>query len=445
MHAAASLTGIFSLVLWTASFVLMLRLPLLERAAGGLDRLYWWHHVCGVLAYVVLLAHPLALGAGAWAAAGAAGGAAAGAADVAGAAAGVIGGAQGAGWLAAAAVLTPPGASGALRAGWLALALLMAMMLATFWLPLAYSRWRALHLASVPAFALGVVHAWAFAAPGLRLLLGALALVSALALGWRYALGRGWVRAHPHRVAKVAHPGPGLLDLELEPVGAPLTWRPGQFVFVAFFKGSDWRGCGEYHPYTIAGDTHPDGRGLRLLIRALGDCTAHLQTVRPGVRAMVQGPYGGFLARRDPARPQLWIAGGIGLTPFLAALGGSGGAVGGGQGPGPALTPSAGPAGSAAARPRVDLVHVHRPGDALALECAGEGAEPAPAGVRLHSIEAGDDPDAVWRELLDRVGDPAGRQVFLCGPPPLVDALSARLRGAGVAPQDIHSERFDFR
>ncbi|MFP5462347.1 MAG: ferric reductase-like transmembrane domain-containing protein, partial [Gammaproteobacteria bacterium] len=195
------MTGIFSLVLWTASFVLMLRLPLLERAAGGLDRLYWWHHVCGVLAYVVLLAHPLALGAGAWAAAGVVGGAGV---------AGAIGGAQGGGWLAAAAVLTPPGASGALRAGWLALALLMAMMLATFWLPLAYSRWRALHLASVPAFALGVVHAWAFAGPGLRVLLGALALVSALALGWRYALGRGWVRAHPHRVAKVAHPGPGL-------------------------------------------------------------------------------------------------------------------------------------------------------------------------------------------------------------------------------------------
>lgn len=392
MHAAASLTGIFSLVLWTASFVLMLRLPLLERAAGGLDRLYWWHHVCGVLAYVVLLAHPLALGAAAGA------------------------------WAAAAMVLTPPGASGALRAGWLALALLMAMMLATFWLPLAYSRWRALHLASVPAFALGVVHAWAFAAPGLRVLLGALALVSALALGWRYALGRGWVRAHSHRVAKVAHPGPGLLELELEPLGAPLRWRPGQFVFVAFFKGSDWRGCGEYHPYTIAGDAPPDGRGLRLLIRALGDCTAHLQTVRPGVRAMVQGPYGSFLARRDPARSQLWIAGGIGLTPFLAALGAPGGSV-----------------------PSVDLVHVHRPGDALALDCAGAAAEPAPAGVRLHSIEAGDDPDAVWRRLLDRVGDPAARQVFLCGPPPLVDALSARLRGAGVAAQDIHSERFDFR
>lgn len=411
MHNVAAASGILSLLLWTASFVLMLRLRWLERAAGGLDRLYWWHHVCGVLAYVVLLAHPLALGAGA---------AAVGAPGDGGPAASSA--APGTDWLAAAAVMTPPGQGWPMRAGWLGLALLMAMMLATFWLPLAYSRWRALHLASVPAFALGAAHAWAFAAPGARVLVGALALVSAVALGWRYALGRGWVRAHPHRVARVAHPGPGLLDLELEPMGAPLHWAPGQFVFVAFFEGRDWRGCGEYHPYTIAGDAGAGGSGLRLLIRALGDCTGHLQAVRPGVRALVQGPYGSFLAQRDPARAQLWIAGGIGLTPFLAALGARNGAA-----------------------PRIDLVHVHRPGDALARECAPDAAVAAPAGARLHSIEAGDDPEAVWHGLLERVGDPAGRQVFLCGPPPLVDALSARLRDAGVAPQDIHSERFDFR
>jgi ferredoxin-NADP reductase len=35
--------------------------------------------------------------------------------------------------------------------------------------------------------------------------------------------------------------------------------------------------------------------------------------------------------------------------------------------------------------------------------------------------------------------------VFLCGPPPLVDGLSARLLEAGVAARDIHSEKFDFR
>lgn len=390
MHAAATVLGIAALALWTASFVLMLRLPPLERLAGGLDRLYWWHHACGVWAYVSLLAHPVLLAAGSGAA--------------------------------ATALLTPPGQGLPLQAGWLALALMMAMMLATFWLPLAYARWRAVHLASVPAFALAAWHAWAFAGPAMRASILAMASIAAVALGWRYAMGRAWVRAHPHRVARVGHPGPGLLDLDLEPLGPPLRWTPGQFVFVAFFRGDDWRGCGEFHPYTIAGEAPSATGGLRLLIRSLGDCTAHLQTVTPGVRAMVQGPYGAFLSQHDPSRAQLWIAGGIGLTPFLAAL---------------QSQPQ--PAG-----PVVDLVHLHRPADAFPDACLPRPAG-LPAGVRITSLESAGDARQACAALLRAVGPPAGREVFLCGPPPLVDALRACLVEAGVSPQDIHSERFDFR
>jgi predicted ferric reductase len=394
LQAAGPALGIAALALWCASFVLMLRLPSFERAAGGLDRLYWLHHVCGTLAYLVMLAHPLALAAQAFAAGD---------------------------WPAAAAIATPPGQGAAMRAGWVALALLMAMMVATFWLPLGYSRWRAIHVVTAPAFAFGVGHAWSFAGPGTRVALAAMTAIALAALAWRYALGRGWVLAHPYRVARVAHPGPGLLDLDLESAGAPLRWRPGQFVFVAFHDGPGWRGCGEYHPYTIAGPA-PRG-GMRMLIRSLGDCTDHLQTVRVGVEATVQGPYGAFLERCDPRRAQLWVAGGIGITPFLAALADHAGTL---------------------AQP-IDLVHVYRPGDLPAPACLPQPPRPLPDGARLHAIESAGDAEVLWSTLARRVGTLAGRQAFLCGPPSLVDALRRRLVAAGVPPRDIHSERFDFR
>ncbi len=393
MQATASALGIAALALWCASFVLMLRLGPLERAAGGLDRLYWWHHACGALAYLAVLAHPLALAALAL---------------------------DAGGWRAAAAVATPPGEGAAGRAGWLALALLMAMMIATFQVRLAYARWRVVHAVTAPAFVAAVAHAWPFAGPGLRAALAAMLAIALGALAWRYALARGWVRAHPYRVARVGHPGPGLLDLELEPIGAPIGWQPGQFVFAAFRDGPGWRGCGEYHPYTIAG--RGDGERMRLLIRSLGDCTAHLQTVQVGVAASVQGPYGAFLARRDDRRPQLWVAGGIGITPFVAALG-----------------IEAGPAAP------IDLVHVHRPGDLPARACLPELPSALPPRVRLFPIETAGEIDEVWPAIAARVGALAGRQAFLCGPPALVDALRPRLVAAGVAPDDIHSERFDFR
>jgi len=236
---AATASGLAALALWCASFVLMLRLPVLERMAGGLDRLYLWHHVCGVLTYLVVLAHPLVVAARGFAAGG---------------------------WHASAALATPPGEGAAMWAGWLALGLLMAMMLATFLAPLAYSRWRRVHAIAAPAFLLGAAHAWALAGPASRVLLAAMTAIALAALSWRLALDRGWVRGHAYRVSRVAHPGRGLLDLDLHPEGAALDWRAGQFVFVAFRGGPDWRGCGEYHPYTIAG--HADGGGLRMLIRA---------------------------------------------------------------------------------------------------------------------------------------------------------------------------------
>jgi len=45
------------------SLLLMLREPRLARWLGGLERMYRWHHVTGILAYVALLLHPLALAA----------------------------------------------------------------------------------------------------------------------------------------------------------------------------------------------------------------------------------------------------------------------------------------------------------------------------------------------------------------------------------------------
>ena len=45
------------------SLLLMLREPRLARWLGGLERMYRWHHRTGVVAYVLLLVHPLALAA----------------------------------------------------------------------------------------------------------------------------------------------------------------------------------------------------------------------------------------------------------------------------------------------------------------------------------------------------------------------------------------------
>lgn len=44
-----------------------------------------------------------------------------------------------------------------------------------------------------------------------------------------------------------------------------------------------------------------------------------MSQLKTGDYALLKGPYGGFTFQAKPRQKQLWIAGGIGVTPFLSA------------------------------------------------------------------------------------------------------------------------------
>jgi predicted ferric reductase len=91
--------------------------------------------------------------------------------------------------------------------------------------------------------------------------------------------------------------------------------RPGQFAFVTFDHSEG------QHPFTIASADRGD-RTISFQIKALGDYTRGLTNrLQPGQAVTVEGPYGRFdLDRRNPRAQQIWVAAGIGVTPFLAWL-----------------------------------------------------------------------------------------------------------------------------
>ncbi|HGP1812211.1 TPA: ferric reductase-like transmembrane domain-containing protein [Salmonella enterica] len=100
------------------------------------------------------------------------------------------------------------------------------------------------------------------------------------------------------------------ITLQLE---KPLHYRSGQFAFVRFGNNP------EQPPYTIA-SSPVNPLKLRFVIKAQGDDTRHLvKTLIPGVKAEVEGPYGCFDFECGLER-QIWVAGGIDITPFLSRL-----------------------------------------------------------------------------------------------------------------------------
>ncbi len=389
--ALATLAGLSVLLGWlgsgllATSLLLMIREPSVAARFGGLERMYRWHHALGTLGYIVLLAHPLAL----------------------------AGHRLPAGPDAAWKTLAPWSWSSGL--GWLALLGLMAGLAGTFVLRLRYRWWRLVHAALGGSVVLGIAHLLAVRPPAVG---SALVIApTVLALGWRLLRADRGGGARPYEVHALTRPGHRIVELTLRPLAEPLAVKPGQFVMLALFAGPRYRGCGEYHPLTVSG-TRPDG-SLSLSVKALGDCTHRIQSLEPGVAARIQGPFGTFLADRTEA-PELWIAGGIGITPFLAALRA-----------GPVIRPT-------------ELVYLDRDTDAAAYcdELRGY-AERQPL-LRFRPLALRDDHGPL-HALLETVPQLSARQTYLCGPPPLVDATVRWLRQRGIPRQHIHYERFDFR
>lgn len=369
-----------------SSLLLMLREARLANWLGGLERMYRWHHWAGMAAYVLLLAHPLLLAANA------------------------LPNDRELAWQ----TLSPFSQGRPVWLGWLSLLTLMIGLATTFDRRISYGRWRWLHISLGIGVVLGLLHLLLLGIDEPVLPLLGLAI---LFLGWRILReDRGWA-AHPYIVQHVNPVAQNMVEVSLRPLGDGLAVRPGQFILVAFLDGPAFRGCGEFHPFTVSGSAVKDE--IRLGIKALGDCTRHLQSIEPGTMARVDGAFGGFLSEQD-AVPQLWVAGGIGITPFLAFL----------------------RAGNL--RQPTTLVYLYRSEADAAFVTELEQLATANPKLSLRAQATGDRLPDLNTLLPDRASL-AGHDCYLCGPPAMVSGLRTALTRLGVKPSHIHLENFEFR
>lgn len=131
---------------------------------------------------------------------------------------------------------------------------------------------------------------------------------------WRILVRDTVAQGKDYTVTDVEHVGT-LTRVELEPKGKPLGHEAGQFAFLRFGA----KGMSEPHPFTIA--SGPSKSNLEFYIRHLGDWSDRLpDTELLGARVRVEGPYGEFEPLSHTHDRTVWIAGGVGITPFLAAL-----------------------------------------------------------------------------------------------------------------------------
>jgi predicted ferric reductase len=382
----ALLSGWAGSGLLAASMLLMIREPHIAKLLGGLENMYLWHHRSGMLAYVLLLCHPLSLALNGWTTS------------------------PQLAWQS----FIPWAQPWQVGLGWISLLLLMFGLSSTFVVNLPYRRWRGMHLFLGFGVLLGLVHGYLIAG-GILILL--LIFFTILGLGWRFIASDFGVAASPYLVTQVTKHTSGLIEASLVPRANTLHVAPGQFVLSAFGKGPHFLGCGEYHPFTVS-SIENDG-SLKLSIKALGPCSNHLQELEAGVQVRLQGPFGTFLDE-STSTPQLWVAGGIGITPFIAAL-----------------------RAHPCTHPTTLLYLFRHEAEAAFLEELYMLRKTDPMlEIQTHASDNGL-PD--FPALLDKVGKIETREVFICGPKPMLDSLMPCLLQRKIPEAAIHYEKFDFR
>ncbi len=232
--------------------------------------------------------------------------------------------------------------------------------------------------------------------------------------------GRFFKKYHPYTVEAVRHPNGSTTEVTLRAKGSGIPkHRAGQFLFVRF-PGE--RRLNESHPFTIS--SAPCEDVLRLTVKASGDFTRALfSDLKPGAEAVVEGAYGLFDYKTGGPK-QIWIAGGIGLTPFLSFIRDMDGDL----------------------DRDVDFYYtVRTKEEALFLDEIEAAARKNPRLKPHLRFSATDGSLTMDHILADAGGDVKGHHVYMCGPLPMVQAFEKKFLALGVPREAIHFEEFNFR
>lgn len=288
---------------------------------------------------------------------------------------------------------------------------------------LAYHQWKKVHKYMGVLFLMGVTHALMVEplilnSPVLTTYLGTLVVIGAGAYLYKEFLWDRLRHHHLYTVADVKKLNGTVVQVTLRPRDARLVHRAGQFLYVHF--DSD-KVLGESHPFTISSAPHEPN--LRLSIKASGDWTQHLhEHLKPGAGAFVEGPHGEFNYKTGGDK-QIWIAGGIGITPFMSWM----------------RDFESNPHGR-----QIDFFYTTTvPEEALFLDEVERAKKHA--GFRAHLSHSARDGRLSAEKVMAASGDPAGVDVYMCGPAPMVEAFRLAFGAKGLPPDRIHYEEFNFR
>lgn len=205
-----------------------------------------------------------------------------------------------------------------------------------------------------------------------------------------------------------------------------LRWLPGQYVDVLLDDG-------KRRAFSIANNANPEGR-MQMHVRRVagGGFTAWVfDDLQPGMQLNIEGPLGTFVPREDSERPMIFVAGGTGFAPIKAIiehfmeLG------------------TARPMHLYWGARNVDELYLRELPECWASQSATLDFQPVIADPHA-AAQAGLRAGLVHAAVLEDHPNLEPFDVYVCGPPALIDAARHGFAAAGLDDDHLYFDSFEY-
>lgn len=386
----AQLTGVYGLMLLAWSYILAIRHPFLEKMFGSLDKVYRTHHIMGGISFLLLVHHPVLL------------------------------------------VLRRlpdntvplyfiPVGSFSYALGIIALYTLFILLICTLYIDLPYKIWKQTHEWMGLVIVLGAWHGLLVSSDMSRFI-----PLTAWLSGWAAAAIGAFI--YKRFLYDLLSPGEiyeikrivwdkdvVIVTLQNNKNTSYQTFSPGQFGFLSFNEQGK---RGDEHPFSVIAQ---DGNCVQFGIKVTGGFTLKLAQSSPGTSVRIRGPFGSFGTNKKSALQNIWIAGGIGITPFLHLL------------------------HSIQETDRVTFIFTVRGTyHGVLMQMVGDLLPHKPS-VRFIIHDSKVNGRLTAKKIAEYTDIPKESKVWLCGPQQLMISLTQQFSSLGIRRSHIYFEDFALR
>ncbi|MEW6617333.1 MAG: ferric reductase-like transmembrane domain-containing protein [Patescibacteria group bacterium] len=194
---------------------------------------------------------------------------------------------------------------------------------------------------------------------------------------------------------------------------------PGQFFIFRFLHKNFFF---DAHPYSLS--VAPNGTFIRITVKSLGDFSEKISRIPIGTPVLIDGPHGIFTHKVSEEKKVLHIAGGIGITPIRSLIEYFSGK-----------------------KDEVLLWGNREEKDIIFKEELNSFLKD---GFRVYHVLSNDEKWNGEKGFIDKekilrlVPDVKERDIYLCGPSPMMKGVLDALKEIGIPRRRVHYERFSF-